>query len=450
MPIVSPTNLPREAPVSILFLFVMTIRTPAGVFGLPAFAFGKGHSYFDSMEPETAIAVLNYTPALLDKYSTELKKRHYPTKKARFHYAVVRQFLEEHPGDPAKVDADRLKDFMSRQYADVAPPLVLLYQTVAPSSRHVTALTGTPPPQQPPSVPDAGAKPQPQTTDRISSILKMLDLEFKARNYSRRTVENYGAISYNYLTWLKKAPSADDSNAIKRYQLFLKEQKNYAPKTVNLNTAAILFLYNEVLGIPIVPSSLPRMKTGRPLPNVYSQQEVEKIILSEKNYKHRLMLTLAYACGLRLSELRFLKPADIDLHRNIVWVRRGKGAKDRGVMLDEAIKPEVTAYLRSGKGKTFLFEGYEPGHSLAPITISKIYHHACKKAGIEPQGGIHTLRHSFATHLIEHGTDLRYIQELLGHASSKTTEIYSHVSSLAISRIRSPVAHLNLKKGKSI
>ena len=229
----------------------------------------------------------------------------------------------------------------------------------------------------------------------------------------------------------------------------MKEEKNYAAKTVNLATAAIVFLYNEVLGIPIVPSSLPRMKTGRPLPKVYSQVDIEKIILSEGNYKHRLMLMLAYACGLRLSELRFIKPGDIDLERNIVWIRRGKGSKDRRVMLDAAIKPELTAFLRSGKGKTFLFEGYEPGKALTAMTISKIYRHACKKAGIEPLGGIHTLRHSFATHLLEHGTDLRYIQELLGHASSKTTEIYTHVSSSAISRIRSPIAHLNLKKGEN-
>jgi site-specific recombinase XerD len=190
------------------------------------------------------------------------------------------------------------------------------------------------------------------------------------------------------------------------------------------------------------------MKTGRPLPLVYSQHDIEKIILGAKNHKHRLMLTLAYACGLRLSELRFLKPGDIDLERNIVWIRHGKGAKDRGVMLDQSIKTDVSAFLKSGKGKTFLFEGYEPGHSLTPTTISKIYQHACQNAGIEPLGGIHTLRHSFATHLLEHGTDLRYIQELLGHSSSKTTEIYTHVTSTAISRIISPIAHLNLGIGK--
>jgi site-specific recombinase XerD len=252
------------------------------------------------------------------------------------------------------------------------------------------------------------------------------------------------------LTWLKRTPSDKDIQEIKKFQLFLKENKNYSPRTVNLATAAIQFFYLEVLKVGFSADSLPRMKTGRPLPRVYSQEDVEKIITSESNHKHRLMLTLTYACGLRLSELRYLKPEDIDLDRNIIWIRHGKGAKDRGVMLDPAIKPEITAYLRSGKGKTFVFEGYQPGHPLTAATISKIYNHACEKADIKQQGGIHTLRHSSATHLLEHGTDLRYIQELLGHSSSKTTEIYTHVSSSAISKIRSPIAHLNLGKSRDV
>ena len=260
-------------------------------------------------------------------------------------------------------------------------------------------------------------------------------------------MKNYGGFARNYLSWLGRQPFAGDGENIKHYQNFLKEEKRYSPRTVNLATAAVLFLYNVVLDAPINAESLPRMKAGRQLPKVHSQQEIEKIILAEKNFKHRLILTLAYACGLRLSELKHLKPKDIDLDRNIVWVRHGKGGKDRGVMLDAAIKPEIASFLRSSKGKTYLFEGYEGGKPLAGITISKIYKHACEKAGIEAKGGIHTLRHSFATHLLEHGTDLRYIQELLGHSSSKTAEIYTHISDvLAISRIRSPIAHLNLKQ----
>lgn len=381
----------------------------------------------------------------LKKLSRELKSRGIGRDLSRFHYAIVKKFLSENPGNPRTIDVEKMLSFVGRQQNDVRPPLVMFYETVARSEEHLAALKAKDN-ARPLLIPPTTLPGQPLHETRTSAILKKLELELKARNYSRRTLKNYRAISYNYLDWLEKEPSVSDSNAIKLYQLHLKEEKNYAAKTVNLATAAIVFLYNEVLGIPIVPSSLPRMKTGRPLPKVYSQVAIEKIILSEGNYKHRLMLMLAYACGLRLSELRFIKPGDIDLERNIVWIRHGKGSKDRGVMLDAAIKPELTAFLRSGKGKTFLFEGYEPGRALTAMTISKIYKHACEKAGIEPLGGIHTLRHSFATHLLEHGTDLRYIQALLGHSSSKTTEIYTHVSSSAISRIRSPIAHLNLNK----
>jgi integrase/recombinase XerD len=188
------------------------------------------------------------------------------------------------------------------------------------------------------------------------------------------------------------------------------------------------------------------MKTGRQLPKVYSPEEIEKILSVEMNPKHRLLLMLAYGCGARLSELRYLKRDDIKIDRDLILIRQGKGKKDRIVMLDSVIKVEIERYLKIGLSTTYLFEGYSPGIPLTAMTISKIYHHACEKAGVICQGGIHTLRHSFATHLLEQGTDLRYIQELLGHSNSKTTEIYTHVSTKAIGKIRSPISHLNLSK----
>ena len=115
-------------------------------------------------------------------------------------------------------------------------------------------------------------------------------------------------------------------------------------------------------------------------------------------------------------------------------------------MLDPSMKKELVDYLAANEGRIYLFEGYRKGVPLTTATISKIYEHACAKAGIQRKGGIHTLRHSFATHLLEHGTNIKYIQELLGHSSIKTTEIYTHVSTDTIRRIRSPIAHLNLGK----
>jgi hypothetical protein len=140
-----------------------------------------------------------------------------------------------------------------------------------------------------------------------------------------------------------------------------------------------------------------------------------------------------------------VKPEIFEMDRNTIQIRQGKGKKDRQVMLDEVLKPEVDSFLKNGAGKNWIFEGQEPGIPIAARTIDLIFDHACQKAKVPKKGGIHTLRHSFATHLLEQGTDLRYIQELLGHSSSKTTEIYTHVSSLAISKIRSPLAKINLK-----
>jgi len=149
-----------------------------------------------------------------------------------------------------------------------------------------------------------------------------------------------------------------------------------------------------------------------------------------------------------LSEKRLLpklQHENFELDRNTIRIREGKGKKDRQVMLDEVLKPEVDSFLKNGAGENWIFEGQEPGIPIAARTIGLIFDHACQKAKVPKKGGIHTLRHSFATHLLEQGTDLRYIQELLGHSSSKTTEIYTHVSSLAISKIRSPLAKINLK-----
>ncbi len=187
------------------------------------------------------------------------------------------------------------------------------------------------------------------------------------------------------------------------------------------------------------------MKTGRPLPKVYSEQEISKIIAAVENPKHRLMLMLAYGCGLRLNELRHLQHEDFEFDRSIINIRKATGMKDRTVMLDQILKPKLEDYFKSTHTQSWFFEGQYPGKMITSRTIELVYDHACLKAGIKKKGGIHYLRHSFATHLLEQGTDLRFIQELLGHSSSKTTEIYTHVSKSAITRIRSPLAKISLR-----
>jgi len=379
----------------------------------------------------------------LEKLSKELQRRGLSPSLARFYYAIVNKFLSEHPGNPREIDTKQLVTFVATQKNDVRPPLVAFYESVAKSEKHVAALSAT-------SCMQNAVKPAPSPAHAhpeqdSSSIIKKLELELKARNYSRHTRQNYGALCGQYLTWLTKGPSLNDATAVKKFQVYLKDEKSYAPRTVNLATAAIKFLYTSVLDVDLDFNSLPRMKTGRPLPKVYAVQEIEQILAGTSNIKHRLILMIAYGCGLRLGELSNLKPSDIDLNRDVITVRQSKGKKDRTIMLDSVLKPFVSSFMKNNAGKTWLFEGQFPGKRISGRTIELIYDHACFKAGIPKKGGIHTLRHSFATHLLEQGTDLRFIQELLGHSSSKTTEIYTHVSTSAIGRIRSPLAQVNFR-----
>jgi integrase/recombinase XerD len=399
-----------------------------------------------------ALSPKDWQKIWLDKVSKELNKKQLSEKEKQFHYAIIRRYLSEHPGNPRIVEIEKLIQFISAQKNDIRQPIVFFYTTVAPSEAHVKAINALlpskaisaaqsiPHPSQRPALPKSD---NPKAFD-AKNILDNLVKELKIRNYSFRTIKNYRSLCWFYLSWLKREPSARDVMVIKQYQIYLMEEKNYAPRTINLATAALQFLYDNVLKTDIAFSELPRMKTGRQLPKVYSEAEIEKLLAVKQHPKHRMILMLAYGCGLRISELGFLKKSDIDLDRDIIWIRHGKGNKDRTVMLDSVIKNEILIYLKKYCGTKFVFEGYEPGIPLTAVTISKIYEHACEKAGITKRGGIHTLRHSFATHLLEHGTDLRYIQELLGHSSSKTTEIYTHVSTKAISKIRSPIAHLKI------
>jgi len=161
------------------------------------------------------------------------------------------------------------------------------------------------------------------------------------------------------------------------------------------------------------------MKTGRTLPKVYSAKEMEHILSAITNQSHKLIIILAYACGLRLSEIRNMRLNDVDFDRNLIWIRSGKGNKDRTVMLDESIKPILLRHCAIDPNRKWLFISSHTGNRLSTRTISLIYEHACEKAGIPRKGGIHTLRHTFATHLLENGTDLRYIQELLGMSVQK-------------------------------
>lgn len=181
-----------------------------------------------------------------------------------------------------------------------------------------------------------------------------------------------------------------------------------------------------------------RPKRSKVLPNVLSKEEIKLIWNAHSNIKHKMMLSLIYSCGLRRSELLNLKPADIDSKRGIVIIRQGKGKKDRIAPLSPKILEMLREYYVLCKPKTWLFEGQNIGEQYSEYSLQSVLKQALQKVGNTKPVTLHWLRHSYATHLLENGTDLRYIQELLGHSSSKTTEIYTHVSTKSLQQIKSP------------
>jgi site-specific recombinase XerD len=279
-------------------------------------------------------------------------------------------------------------------------------------------------------------------------LLEKLNREVTIRGYTDCTLKNYIDPVKNYLFWLEKTPDDQDDEHYKNYIVHLK-CRGLKASTINLNISAISFFYQNIVRSPFTETHRLRLKTGKSLPKVYNEDDIGKIISVVKNTKHKVVLMFAYGCGLRLNEIRNIQICDIDLVKSTIRIR-GKGNKERIVMIDNSIKPYIVSLLKENSSpEQWLFTSEYTGNQLSRRTIQKIHENSCEKSGVKRVGGIHSLRHSFATHLLEQGTDLRYIQVLLGHESSKTTELYTHVASHKITQIKSPIANINLK-GKSM
>jgi len=201
---------------------------------------------------------------------------------------------------------------------------------------------------------------------------------------------------------------------------------------------ALKLFYLIIQNTNVIIENIARPRREYRLPNVLSKEEVKLILNTHRNLKHRTMLCLLYSCGLRSGELLNLQPIHIDSKRNIILIKQSKGKKDRIVPLSSKILEMLREYYRLYKPQKYLFEGQTIGEQYDSRSLQLVLKQAVQKAGIQKPVTLHWLRHSYATHLLESGTDLRYIQELLGHNSSKTTEIYTHVSTKNIQHIKSP------------
>jgi len=257
--------------------------------------------------------------------------------------------------------------------------------------------------------------------------------ELEIRNFSNKTVKSYTYAVENFLKYAQNKEMNEDS--VKDYiQILIKKQN---PSTVSSNLSAIEFFFEKVLNKKI---KLPHPKRNKPIPEVLTAEEVKNLINSIHNYKHKLILKLLYGCGLRVSELVSLKKEDINFTESLIHIKLSKGRKDRFVKIPESIKEDLHKYLDLTL-TNLVFESAKGG-KLNTATIQKIVKDSAKKAGIKKHVHPHTLRHSFATHLLEQGTDLRLIQKLLGHSDIKTTQIYLSVSQQLIKNIKSPLDSL--------
>ena len=210
----------------------------------------------------------------------------------------------------------------------------------------------------------------------------------------------------------------------------------------NTLASALKLLLGVVENRPFDPGLVERPRREHRLPNVLSKEEVKLILGALKNNKHRLMLRIIYACGLRAGELINLHPEDIMRDRELLHIKNAKGKKDRIVPIPIVLIQEIDAYRIYQQGDTYLFSGQQPQDPYSSRSLQLVFKDALQKAGIDRPATLHWLRHSYATHLLERGTDIRYIQELLGHNSTKTTMIYTHVSKKALTEIRSPLEDL--------
>lgn len=261
-------------------------------------------------------------------------------------------------------------------------------------------------------------------------VLQQVTTELKIRGFSPLTARNYGFFVNKFLIRTQKNPEELNEQDVKNYlsEMFDTKSKN----TIMLAAASLKFLYVEILKKPFAEVKMP--KKDRKLPEVLDRNEVGKLIDATDTDKSRLIISLLYSSGLRVSELVNLKTSDITLDQRSGWVRRGKGAKDRIFFLSEQLSNDLKNYLQ-GREHQFLFSKDKP---LTTRNIQKIIQGARKRAGINRRVTPHTLRHSFATHLLDQGIDIRKIQVLLGHSSLNTTSIYTHISSEELRKINNP------------
>ena len=277
----------------------------------------------------------------------------------------------------------------------------------------------------------------------IEKEIEEFESYMKQKRYSASTVNSYLSSVRQFFNYFDR-PSVEVKNSdISEFVSHIVE-KGYSGSFQNQIVSGIKLFFSRIHNQDIISGLIERPRREHKLPNVLSKVEIKNILSAQGNLKHRSMLSLIYACGLRRSELINLKPADIDSNRGLLIIRQAKGNRDRIVPLPGKILANLREYYLAYRPATWLFEGLSGNRQYSATSLAKVLKTAVTKAGINKPVSLHWLRHSYATHLLEQGTDLRIIQEILGHKSSKTTEIYTHVSTQSLQQIKSPIEDIDI------
>ena len=268
----------------------------------------------------------------------------------------------------------------------------------------------------------------------VASAIKKIEMEIKLRGFSSQTSKMYKLYNKQFLEYVSKSPENVDEDDVK---LFISDKmgEGLNARSISLVKSALLFYYNEVLGNKF---DIKTPKIKKSVPVVLSKEQIEKLFGVVHNAKHKLLLKLYYSSGLRLSEGINLRKKDFDFNENVLWIRNGKGGKDRMTILSKKLSEEIERFCEFKKENDFVFTNTR-GDPMSARNVQSVLEKARDRAGISSDVHVHTLRHSFATHLLEAGVDIRKIQELLGHSDLSTTQIYTKVSNEELKKVQSPL-----------
>ncbi len=283
----------------------------------------------------------------------------------------------------------------------------------------------------------------------MGQLKEQMKGDLELRCYSKETEKEYLRYVKHFAKYFKVSPAKMGQAEVRAYLLHLKRDEKAGPATMKGNVAALKFLYTHTLKRHEEVASIPWPKVPRPLPDILSGSEVGCLLTSIHSFHHRVITMTAYGSGLRIGEVCSLKPGDIDSKRMLIHIRDGKRQRDRFVMLPERVLLWLREYWRMARPKSeWLFPGRDPKQHISREAAAEAMQKAAKEAGITKHVTPHILRHSFATHLLETGTDIRTIQVLLGHNSIRTTERYTHVSKAHVGRVKSPLDLIGTKEGE--